>query len=152
MTWKTLDETDYSIRYPEEWELDQSGQMGSTFFLFSPLETNQDKFRDNVNLFIQDLSGLNIDLNNYAEISEEQLRTLITNFTLIESKKMKTNSDEFHRVIFTGDQGIFQLRYEQIYWLKNNKAYALTFTCEQDKFSYLEEVVEVILNSFSFNQ
>jgi hypothetical protein len=146
--WKTLEEKNYSIQYPADWELNQSGQMGTTFFLFSPLSSDQDKFRENINLLIQDLSGHNINLDKYTEISEGQVKTMITNSTLIESKRVKNGSEEFHRIIYTGDQGIFHLKFEQFYWIKNDKAYVLTFTCEQDKFSDFKEVGEAILNSF----
>jgi hypothetical protein len=150
--WKIFDGTDYSIQYPADWELIQSGQMGTTFILFSPLETSQDKFKDNVNLLIQDLSGHNLDLDKYAEISEGQIKTMITNSTLIESKRIKTGSEEYHRMIYVGDQGMFHLKFEQFYWIKNEKAYVLTLTCEQDKFSDYKEVGEAILNSFTFKQ
>jgi hypothetical protein len=150
--WKTLDGKNYSIKYPADWELNQSGEMGTSFIFFSPLDANQDKFRDNVNLIIQDLSGYNLDLNKYVEISEAQVKTMITNSILIESTRINTGSDEFHRMIYTGDQGMFHLKFEQFFWVKNDKAYVLTLTCEQDNFSDFKEVGEAILNSFSFKQ
>lgn len=150
--WKTLDGKDYSIKYPADWELNQNGEMGTTFVLFSPLDARQDKFRDNVNFIIQDLSGYNLDLNKFVEISETQVKTMITNSILIESTRIKTDTDEFHRMIFTGDQGMLHLKFEQFFWVKNDKSYVLTLTCEQDKFSDFKEVGEAILNSFSFKQ
>jgi hypothetical protein len=150
--WKTFEGTNYSIQYPPEWELNQSGQMGSTFILSSPLESSQDQFTDNVNLLIQDLSGHNLDLDKYAEISEGQVKTMITNSTLIESKRIKTGSEEYHRMIYTGDQGIFHLKVEQYFWVRNGKAFVLTLTCEQDKFADYKGVGEAILNSFTFKQ
>jgi hypothetical protein len=150
--WKTLEENNYSIQYPADWELNQSGQMGTTFFLFSPLSSDQDKFKDNVNLLIQDISGHNLNLDKYAEISEGQVRTMITNSTLTESKRIKNGSEEFHRMVYTGDQGMFHLKFEQFYWVKNEKAFVLTLTCEQDKFSDFKDVGEAILNSFKFKQ
>ena len=150
--WKTFDGANYSIQYPPEWELNQSGQMGTTFILFSLLESSQDQFKDNVNLLIQDLSGYNIDLDKYAEISEGQVKTMITNSTLIESKRIKNGSEEHHRMIYTGDQGVFHLKYEQYYWVNNDKAYVLTLTCEQTKFANYKEIGESILNSFTFKK
>lgn len=148
--WKTLNGTDYSIQYPLDWELNESGQMGTSFILFSPIESSLDKFKENVNLIIQDFSGYNLDLNEYVEISEEQVNIMITNSTLIESKRMKNGSEEFHRMIYTGDQGKFHLKFEQLFWVKDNKAYILTLTCEQEKFMDFKAVGEAILNSFSF--
>ncbi len=148
--WKTFDRANYSIQYPVDWELNQSGQMGTSLILFSPLETRQDKFKDNVNLLIQDLSGHNLNLNKYVEISEGQIKSMITNSTLIESKRIKTGLEEYHRMIYTGDQGMFHLKFEQYFWVKDEKAFVLTLTCEQDKFSDYKEVGEAILNSFTF--
>ena len=150
LNWKTYEVSDYSIQYPDSWELNQNGQMGTSLILFSPLESRKDKFRENINLLIQDLSGYNLDLNEYAKISEGQIKTLVTNSILIESKRIKNGSNEYQRVIYTGDQGIFHLKYEQFFWVKNDKAYILTLTCEQDKFSVFKKVGEEILNSFMF--
>ena len=150
--WKTFDGTGYSIQYPPEWELTQSGQMGTTLILFSTLESSQDQFKENVNLLIQDLTGHNIDLDKFTEISEGQVKTMITNSTIIESKRIKDGSDEYHRIIYTGDQGIYNLKFEQYYWVKNEKAYVLTLTCEEKKFNDYKEVGEGILNSFTFKK
>jgi hypothetical protein len=39
--WELLKEEDYSIQYPKDWELSQSGQMGTKFILFSALEDQE---------------------------------------------------------------------------------------------------------------
>jgi hypothetical protein len=150
--WKTLTESNYSVQYPPAWELDQSRQMGTSFFLFSPLESEQDKFKENVNLLIQDLTGKNINLDKYTEISEGQIKTLATNSNLIESKRIKTEPDEYHKIIYSADQGIFHLKFEQYYWVIHDKAYVLTFTSEQNKFDSFRETGEKILNSFKLKK
>jgi len=145
---KTLVEANYSIKYPSDWELNQSGHMGLSFILFSPLETSQDEFRENVNLLIQDLSGYNLNLDKYVNISIEQINSMITNSKLIESIRIKSESDEYHRLIYTGDQGNFNLKFIQYFWVKGEKAYVLTLTCENSKFFKYKEVGYGILNSF----
>jgi hypothetical protein len=150
--WKTFSGTGYSIQYPSTWELNQSAQMGTSFILFSPLENSQDQFRENVNLIVQDLTGQNIDLDKYSQISEEQVKTMITNSSLIESKRIKKHNGEYHRMVYTGDQDIFHLKFEQYYWVISDKAYVLTLTCEQDKFDYFKQIGENILNSFLFKK
>ena len=150
--WKTLDVATYSILYPSTWELNQSGQMGTAFIILSPQETSQDQFRENVNLIIQDISAYNIDFDEYVRISEDQLKKVITNSTIIESKRIKIGQIEYHRLIHTGDQGIFHLKFEQHLWIKNKKAYVLTLTCEQDRFADYKEIGDKILNSFTLKQ
>lgn len=113
-----------------------------------PLETVQDKFKENVNLIIQDLSVYNIDLDAYTSISEQQLKNAVTNFKLIESKQIKTDKDLYHHIIYEGQRGIFKLQFQQQYRVKNNKAYVLTYTAEQQSVKCFNEVATNILNSF----
>lgn len=146
--WKELNETDYSIYYPETFVLDQSGIMGTRFVLYFNKATPNDLFRENINLMIQDLSGLTINLDNYVKISEEQIKTLITAGQLIESKRMGANSREFQRIIYKGKQGQFDLKWLQFYWVENHKAFVLTLTCKQNEFASCVATGEEIMYTF----
>jgi hypothetical protein len=146
--WLILSEDNYSIQYPKEWELNKEGQMGTKFIVFSPLGSDQDQFRENVNLIIQDLTGMGIDLSKYVEISEGQIKTMITDGKLIESKRERDGKSEFHKTIFTGRQGIYSLKFEQLYWVENEKAYVLTLTTDVNEFVNFKEIGESILKSF----
>lgn len=146
--WNNLKKNNYAINYPNEWELNESGQMGSEFILFSPLSSDNDNFKENVNLIIQDLSAYNLDLNKYVEISESQIKTIITEGEIITSERINKNGKEFQKMIYTGKQGIFNLKYEQYVWVENDKAFILTLTCIQSEFSDYKNIGEEILNSF----
>ena len=146
--WNSLNKKDYSINYPKDWELNESRQMGTSFILFSPLSSQQDRFRENVNLVIQDLKGYNIDLEKYVEISEGQIKTIVTDGKIIESKRISNQSQNYHKVIYKGKQGAFNLKFEQYYWVIRDKSYVLTLTCEENQFDYYKVVGEKILNSF----
>lgn len=146
--WKTFVEDNYSIQYPTTWELNNSKQMGTSFILFSPLTSEKDQFKENVNLLIQDLKGYNLDLDKYTAISEEQIKTMITDGKIVESKKMTSGTSAYQKIIYTGTQGIFKLEFEQYYWVEKDKAYILTFTCEESQFADFKPVGEKILNSF----
>ena len=149
--WKELSESNYSIQYPDNWELNKSGQMGMSFIILSKQTSPQDQFRENVNLLIQNLQGQPINLDQYVEISEGQVKTMLTNGNLIESKRLNVNGSEFHKIIYTGDQGIYKLKFEQYYWVKNEQAYILTLTCELNQFDTYRITGEKILNSFRLN-
>lgn len=146
--WETLDAANYSIQYPSAWQLDQSGQMGTSFLLLSPSESKEDKFKENINLLIQPLPAPDFDLDKYTQLSEEQVRTMMPNSQVIESKRMKSGKDAYHKMTFSGDQGPYHLKFEQFYWIIDNKAYILTFTSEQDKFATYAATGEKIMNSF----
>ncbi|MFT4805631.1 MAG: hypothetical protein ACI9YE_002853 [Psychroserpens sp.] len=150
--WNTLNEKNYSIEYPSDWELNKSGQMGTRFILFSQLTSKNDQFKENVNLIVQDLTGHNIDLNQYVEISENQIKTMITDGNIISSERVKKDEKEFQRVIYTGKQGIYDLQFEQYYWVENSNAYVLTLTCEITVFTDFKNTGEKILNSFEIRK
>ncbi len=146
--WETFNGSDYSIRYPSNWELNDSKQMGTSLILFSPIENSKDKFKENVNLIIQDLSAYNLDLDDFIEITLDQVKTMINNSTLLESKRIKSSNQEYHKLVYLGDQGVFNLKFEQYCWVINEKAYILTLTCERNKFPIYKVIGEKILNSF----
>ena len=149
--WIKLNETDYSIDYPETWELNTTGQMGTSFILFSPVSSEEDQFRDNVNLLIQDLSAYNLDLDKYTEISLEQIKTQVSEGGILESKRIIGKPYNYHKVIYTGSQDVLKLKFEQYYWLVNNQAYILTFTTEESQFETLKATGERILDSFKLS-
>jgi len=150
--WTVLTENDYSIQYPTDWVLDKSGLAGTIFSVHSQVSASGDQFSENVNLIIQDLSTLNYDLNRFSDISEEQIKTKVTNSILLESKRLNAGGTEFQKVIYTGDFAKYNLTIEQYYWVRDQKAYVLTLTCETSQFDAYKETGEKILNSFSFNK
>jgi len=112
--WKTFEQRDFIIQYPEDsFELNTSGQMGMSFMLLSKQTSPDGMFRTNINLLIQDLRGHNISLYEFVEISEIQANTMVTDGKLIESKRFQKDNSEFHKLIYTGRQGMFELKWKQ---------------------------------------
>ncbi len=142
--WSTIDDPGYSIEYPTSWELNQSGIMGASFLLFSPFESEDDIFRENLNLVEQDLTGLDLDLERYTELSISQLKKSIANFKIRVSKP----EGNYHWLVFDGDQGEVKLTFEQYYWVIDTKAYVLTFTTERDQYDNYKQVGKRMLKSF----
>ncbi len=146
--WQTIKQKDYSIKYPADWTADKTGQMGAAFFLFSPLDSESDAFRENINLIVQDLSAYNLDLNGFTALSESQIKTMVKNSSVIESQRVNTKVDEYHRLIYSGEQSDLLLTFEQYYWVKKKTAYILTFTCTQESFERFKKTGEEVLASF----
>lgn len=60
----------YEISYPESWTKQQ--KSSATFFL-SPKENEKDVFQENVNVMIQDLSDQPMTLEDYTNLTKNQL-------------------------------------------------------------------------------
>lgn len=150
--WKLLSEGEYEIQYPDSWEVSNSGQMGTTFVILSPLSSELDQFRENVNLMVQDLAGYSLTLDQYVELSENQIETLITDGKISFSERQEREGVQYHKAIYTGRQGIFKLKFEQLYWLVGDTAYILTLTCEEDQYEKYKEIGGLILKSFELKK
>lgn len=149
--WVTFDHKDYNIQHPTDWSVDTSGQMGVKFFLFSPLSYQGDSFRENVNLTQQDLSGYNINLDQFTALSVKEVATIFQDGKIVSSDKLQKHNKDFQRVIYTGKQGVHSLKFMQYYWVENNTAYILTLTTEEDQFSQYQTMGEKMLDSFTFD-
>lgn len=148
--WENLKEKNYTIKHPADWEVNQTGLMGSSFFLFSPQTSSSDQFRENVNLMIQDLGENKLSLKQYADISVKQIETIFTAAEIIVNQQGKANDKTFHELVYKAKQGVLNLRFKQRFWIEKNKAYILTFTTEQANTEKYEAVGNEIFKSFSF--
>jgi hypothetical protein len=146
--WKTLQGDRYTIEYPADWDLDQSGKMGTQFLILAPLTEAKDQFRENVNLHIQDLTGQNLDMDRYVSLSENQITTLMANGHILESSRHNHKDHEYHKMSYSGNHGTYKLQFLQYYWIINQKAYILTLTCEHQEFEEYKTTGEQMVNSF----
>lgn len=140
----------YEISYPEDWRFDDSGFMDTQFILHSPLTTIRDKFAENVNYISTDLSTHELDLDQYVDLSIKQISTLITNGKIITNKRLITSDGQpYQLLIYSGDQGFYELKYLQHIYLEDQVAHLITFTAEQDKFNAYFRMAEKIMYSFT---
>jgi serine/threonine-protein kinase len=146
--WKTFEHKDYSIQFPDDLDFITSEKTGTIFILF-PIDTSTTYHsRTNINLMIQDLQDLNLSLDDFLQITETQIETMLTNGNLLESERIIKNNFEFQKLIYTGLQGKLTLRFEQHFTITNEKAYILTFTTEENRYEYYKTDAEKIMNSF----
>lgn len=140
---KTIKTKDYSINYSSEWKLDETGRQGAAFYLFySP---TSGKFGNNINLLVQDLKGMGLNLASYTEISESQIND---NGKLISSNKKLINGLEFQEIKFEAVFNNLDVKFLQYYFLKDEKAYVLTYTALKNEFDGLLPEALKIMNSF----
>lgn len=147
--WKTFDKATYSIAFPANWQVDDSGQLGTDFFLFAPLLGQYDQFQENVNLVSQRVAEFGVDLNGYVELNFGQLRQMAVNLHVIATDKFKEGQNgEYFRLEYQMDQGPFRLHLVQDYWVVKGTAYVLTLTTEEKEFENYATTGEKILDSF----
>ncbi len=150
--WNEISHNEYAFTYPDHWQVDTSGLMGTTFIALEIPEDDQAEFRENVNLMIQDLKGLEIDLDEFVSLSENQVKQLVTDCEILKNMRSKDQNGEFHTMTYTGKQGIYDMRFEQKYWLINEKAYILTLTSLKEGYEQRPKTGFGVYSSFQLNK
>lgn len=160
--WQTFNRNNYSVKYPVDWDLQQSDNLESgtvvsktvrsQFVVLSQIESPQDRFRENVNLVIEDLNGQKPNLDEYSRAADSQLKLMMKNCKILESKKVNKGSQQHYKTIWTWEYQTIPLKVEQYRWLSDGKAYVLTFTSEQNKFAQFQQVGKKILDTFTLKK
>jgi len=145
--WKTINKGSYKIEYPPEWQLDTTGRMNTQFIVLSK-RGKEDTFRENVNLIIQDLSNRILNLESYTALSLRQIKGM-KNAKIIENKRTTYKNKKAQQIIWRGFVSGKDLKFKQIYFIENNKAYVLTLTCQEKAYEDYEMIGTKILNSFT---
>ncbi|WP_339625266.1 PsbP-related protein [uncultured Winogradskyella sp.] len=149
--WTQLTQDGFAISYPKDWvSSDQKPQPSMQFLLMSDEKSQiNDKFRENINLTLEDLGGQVLSLEDYAKISLEQITTQIPSAKVIVNVTTKINDYEARSVIWSADFGNgMVLKFKQVFILNGGMAYVLTFSSTSAEYDDYIEVGDKILNSF----
>lgn len=151
VNWKNFAKDNFTLKYPENWDLDTSGQMNSKVLLFSKLSSNNDTFRENINVVIQNLQGMNIDMKRFVEITEQQIQAT-PNGKILENRKIDKGNSEKHLMVWKGKINTFNLKFKQYFYIKNQKAYIITYTATENEYDNYLKIADKILNSFKLTK
>ncbi|MGB1204533.1 MAG: hypothetical protein ACPG5B_02735 [Chitinophagales bacterium] len=146
--WKQVTAADYTFKFPFDWVVDKSGQMGMDLIVFSKVSSENDVFKENVNLIVQDLSNIDIDFEGYVELSNNQVKNILKNSKVMKNERIERDGLIFQEVIYSGKQNNYQLIFHQLYTIFDKKAYVLTFTGEEKAFADYKEIAAEIMDSF----
>lgn len=134
------------IYYPENWEkLDN--KLGTLVAFRSPLENKEDNFQDNFNIVIEDIDINKMTLEKYNDFSILQLKKLFNNLEIIISEQVLINNNNAYKNLFKMQQGIYNLKTQQIYLLKRNKAYIFTFTSTESDYEKYILIIDKMINT-----
>jgi eukaryotic-like serine/threonine-protein kinase len=142
---KTLSKSAYSIKYPDDWRLEESSN--TSFTLGAPSDGDDDAFVENINFVSYPVTGYLP--KDYAQYSKTTLPQKIKNFKVVEEKEVKQGDKTGYYMIFKGKQGNQALKWKQYYFIKNGMAYVLTFSAQENMFSEYSKKISACLNSFT---
>jgi hypothetical protein len=141
----------YGIRtqYPDGWEiLIQSTSNSSISLRFnSPPENDTDIFRENV-LFEIDTISNNTALSNYTSAALTSYLESFPDFEPIELSSTNITNNAIPAYKLVGSHTQDGLDFMQIFAVKEDIVYAISYTSEKPRYSTYLPIVEEIINSF----
>jgi len=137
----------FNLRYPELWQ-NQTGVNAVAFL--SPKESDQDAFQENVNLMLQDLTQQPMDLNQYTELTRQQVAQFAGNEAIVSLKDATIGGQPCKEFIFTMAYNGRDLKLKQYWFIKGQTAYLFTYTAETTQYASYESMATDLMKSFSF--
>ncbi|NEN25508.1 hypothetical protein G3O08_18610 [Cryomorpha ignava] len=148
--WKTLTDSLYTIQYPENWEMNYTGQLGLSFVVVSPIEDEKDQFRENLSLVVQSMNADDSSLKDFAEDNTYQIVDMITDGKIVKNEEATLSGVTFREVTYSGNQNNMDFINTQRYYFHNNKAYILTFTCAAQHYDKFKPQIKKLMDTLRF--
>lgn len=138
----------FTIGYPGNWTFTNSPES-AVIKITSPLEKDDDNFRQSVNLQIEAYSST---VDDYVNASLPELKRLMKNFREVSSMYLNRNGSRAYEITYKGkygdNEGEWQIK--QLYVVANGKAYILTYVSKADERDAFETTANKIFNSFKY--
>lgn len=146
----TNEEYGIECTYFNHWELKQN-YLGTIVMFMSPLENEEDEFRENVNIVVEDLSAqeMEIDLETYSEASIDVLKKTLPDVNVLSNESYSLNDLDANRITFIGTQDIYSIKFMQVHAIKEGKAYVITYSASEDKYDEYMVYMNQILEDFT---
>jgi hypothetical protein len=149
--WQTLNDKAFTVPYPEDWSILQSGEVGSNLYIYASLDSETDKFKENLNFTVNDISEFSFTLDEYVNRSVEELKTVFTDLVISKNEDFIYNDKACKKVIYTGKKGNHSLTVQEYFWIENKKASVLSFSYETKEEKYYKPIGEYMLANFKLN-
>jgi len=140
----------FSFKYPLGWDLKLPG-TGTRFFVTSQKETEDDKFRENINCLVRVMESKAFKVSDAGDMIKQNLAEKLENFKLIKSPYLTWNNSETLELEYTctqraGDE-TYDLHLLQYISVVDGKLFTLTYTASQASYDKYLDMVKTIFNS-----
>lgn len=146
--WETYSTQTFTIDYPINWELKTNNAQGIEFVFVSQRIDSLDPYSENIALFVQPVGATS--LADYVKQSKNQIETDIelNNAKIIESGDFELDGLLYHKLKFASTIEGNNMLFDQVYAVKNDYAYVLTFSSEEGAYEQMSPLAHKVLNSF----
>lgn len=140
----------YEISYLETWSKEQKG---ATIFFLSPQKNKKDLFQENVNIIQQDLSSQPMTLEDYTDLTKQQVLKVLGSSSIVSLKTIDFAGQKAREMIYNMPKNHssgrnFNLKLYQIWFIKEDKVYLFTYTAEKSEYDNYLGIAKRTIDSF----
>lgn len=139
---------EYRITVPEGWYI-KAGCVDASCMLLSRGDTlsSLDRFTENISVTVSKLSSSKYTADMYADFSKGYLPKVVSNFTVLERKRLKSNKV---LMIYRGKKDGYEQTWMQYYNVKNSKVYIVTCSIETKNYDYYRPIIKEYAETFEW--
>lgn len=143
----------YGIRiiYPTSWEkleyLEKNPYYTIVVGFRSPRGDIADTFLENMNIVVEEFSEP-VTLDEYSNNAIDALAGIIPNMNLLESGNTTLAGRTAHKLVYLADKSELRQKFMQVWTIKGNKAYILTYVARPDKYNIYLGTIQKMIGSF----
>lgn len=135
-----------TLKYPARWEIKQDPILGEIARFVSPKENPSDPFQESLSITVEPLETPNMSLEKYTEATVNSISKELTK-DIISPISIKLENQEAKQVIYTQKEGEIKIKTLQIWTIKNNRVYVITFKTEFTKYAEFEKTAKSMIES-----
>ncbi len=145
--YKNLDQG-FQVDYPEPWLKQNRDDFFTTGVVFlAPLDGDRDKFKEQVSVLVENLSG-KTSLAEYTDESIAEIKKL-SDPKVGDAQTVDLGGREGRQVVYHGEENGYPVERMQAWLVKNNQAYIFTYTAQPENYDSYLPTVEKMIESFT---
>ncbi len=149
--WLTYEHPEFEVNYPPDWTINENSTYGATLEIYSPIENDEDEFRENMSLLIKEQEELKMALNEYVDANIEQIKTMF-NATIESLADIDADGKTWRSIVFVFQQGEMNIRCQQFYHFEYDKIFIWTYTGIQGQNDIYENEIKGMFDSFAMKK
>lgn len=138
-----------AIQYPTEWQkiVTPDRITGNLARFLPPKESNNDIFQENINLIVHDLPENSRELKQLTQYNLDDIKQSPDSKIMLEGETTLAKQEAYQVIYTIKDDGI-NIQRLQVWTVKDNKAYIITYAAEINQYNKYLNTAKKMINSF----
>jgi len=139
----------FTIKFPRRWQVVSNPEPGGAVAFISQKENAMDRFRENVNIAIQDVPPDVATLKSFSDQILLQMSKVFGNVKAVRKKNVTFGGRPGYMVQFSVDKPD-KIQILNVWTIKGDKAYILTYMALTDKYKKYLPLAGHMIKTFKF--